>query len=295
MYHSCFQQIIIKILADIHQAVKSTGCDDCQHLSEFVKQPKKLQQKLSSQLHETNANSCLETLISQSDRAAAKFRSIRGKGAGSWLEAIPTEEILALKLAKFRFAACLRLDIPAPFVNWNIQCECCKLADEYHLLSCKHGGGPVWQHDEIVNAWSTCLHELKIHHEKEPRHRYSRKENRPDIVVYDSGCSYDLDVAMAHPFSQDTLKQAALKEGFAAARREERKMIKCEKQPLAGNTSSLNFTPLVFEHFGTWGSEATNYLNKLARRSRDIKAIQMKLTLEVFGEKILNNITTMQH
>ena len=34
------------------------------------------------------------------------------------------------------------------------------------------------------------------------RHRYSRNENRPDIVVYDSGCSYDLDVAMAHPLMQ---------------------------------------------------------------------------------------------
>ena len=66
--------------------------------------------------------------------------------------------------------------------------------------------------------------------------------------MYDSWCSYDFDVAMAHPFSQDTLKQAALEEGFAVARREERKMIKYEKQQLADNTSSLNFTPLVFEH-----------------------------------------------
>ena len=286
---------VSKILADIHQAVESTGCDDSQHLSEFVKQPKKLQQNLSSQLHETNANSCLETSISQSDRAAAKFRSIRGKGAGSWLEVIPTEEILALKPHEFRLAASLRLDMPAPFVNWNIQCECGKLANEYHLLTCKHGGGPAWQHDEIVNAWSTCLHELKIHYEKEPRHRYSGNENRPDIVVYDSGCSYDLDVAMAHPFSQDALKQAALEEGFAAARREERKMIKYEKQQLAGNTSSLNFTPLVFEHFGTWGSEATNYLNKLARRSRDIEGYTHEADFRGFWrEKILNNITTMQ-
>ena len=53
--------------------------------------------------------------------------------------------------------------------------------------------------------------------------------------MYDSGCSYDLDVAMAHPLSQDTLKQAALAEGYAAARREERKMIKYKKQQLAGN------------------------------------------------------------
>ena len=88
---------VLKISVDIHQAIKSTGCDICQHLSAIVKQPKKLQQKLSSQLHEANANSCLETAISQLDTAAATFRSIRGNEAGSWLEAIPTEEILALK------------------------------------------------------------------------------------------------------------------------------------------------------------------------------------------------------
>ena len=168
------------------------------------------------------------------------------------LEAIPTEEILALKPGEFRLEASLRMDMPAPFVNWNIQCEYGKLAHECHLFICKHGGGPVWQQEKIVNAWSTCLHELKIHHEKEPRQCYFENDNRPDIVVYHSGCSYDLDVAMAHPFSEYTLKQAALGEGFAAARRKERKMIKYEKQQLAGNTSSLNFSPLVFEQFGTW-------------------------------------------
>ena len=98
----------------------------------------------------------------------------------------------------------------------------------------------MWQHDEIVNAWSTCLHELKIHHEKEPQLRYSGNENRPDIVVYDSGCSYDLDVAMAHPFSQNTLKQAALEEGYAAARREERKMIKYENNLPAIHQASIS-------------------------------------------------------
>ena len=76
-----------------------------------------------------------------------------------------------------------------------------------------------------------------------------------NIVVYDSGCSYDLDVAMAHAFGQDTLKQEDLEKGFVAARREERKMIKYKKQQLAGNTSSLNSTLLVFEYFGTWGSK----------------------------------------
>ena len=99
----------------------------------------------------------------------------------------------------------------------------------------------------------------------------------------DSGCSYDLDVAMPHPFSQDILKQAALEEGFAAARSEEGKMIKYHKQQLSDNTSNLNFTPLVFEHFGTWGSEATNYLNKLARRSRNIEGYTIEADFRGWG------------
>ncbi|XP_062500540.1 retinaldehyde-binding protein 1-like [Corticium candelabrum] len=52
-----------------------------------------------------------------------------------------------------------------------------------------------------------------------------------------------------------------------------------------GNTSSLNFTPLVFEHFGTWGSEATNYLNKLARRSRDIEGYTNEADFRGFWRK----------
>ena len=62
-------------------------------------------------------------------------------------------------------------------------------------------------------------------------------------------------------------------------------MIKYGKEQLAGNTSSLNFTPLVFEHFGTWGSEATNYLNKLARRSRDIEGYTSKADFRGFWRK----------
>ena len=42
---------------------------------------------------------------------------VRELGHG-W-KAILTEEILALKPDEFRLAASLRLDIPAPFVNWN--------------------------------------------------------------------------------------------------------------------------------------------------------------------------------
>ena len=44
---------------------------------------------------------------------------------------------------EFRLATSLRLGFPTLFVNLNIQCECGRIADEYHLITCKLGGRPV--------------------------------------------------------------------------------------------------------------------------------------------------------
>ena len=62
-------------------------------------------------------------------------------------------------------------------------------------------------------------------------------------------------------------------------------MVKYEKTQFAGYTSSLNFISLVFEHFGIWGSEATNYLNKLAKRSSDNEGYTNKTDFRSFLEK----------
>ena len=32
------------------------------------------------------------------------------------------------------------------------------------------------------------------------------------------------------------------------------------------------FIPMIFEHFGCWGEKADNYLNQLAKRSRDVES-----------------------
>ena len=70
------------------------------------------------------------------------LKSIQGRGAGSWSQAIPTKVALVLKPNDFRLAASLRLGIPPPFIDWNIQCEHGKPVDEYHLMTCKYGRGP---------------------------------------------------------------------------------------------------------------------------------------------------------
>ena len=112
--------------------------------------------------------------------------------------------------------------------TWNVSVENLQ-------MTCKTGGGLVWEHDEIVEEWSSCLQELKIRHKKEVQHRYCWNEKRPDIVMYDSGagsCS-DLDITLAHPWSEEALKGSTIKDRFAASTREKRKCSKYEKEKSA--------------------------------------------------------------
>ena len=170
---------------------------------------------------------------SPTNKDVACFRSVRGRGAGAWLQAIPTDETLALEPGKFRLAASLRLGAQLPFEDWGLVCNCGKDVDNYHLLTCKMGGGPVWEHDEIVAGWSSCLHELNLHHKKEVRYWYVDNEKRLDIVVFDSGAgsSIDLDIALSHPWSQEAMKGSATTDGYAATLiREDQKRAKYERK-----------------------------------------------------------------
>ena len=58
--------------------------------------------------------------------------------------------------SEFRLASCMRLGQAIPFGKWIDHCDCgCQLDEEgYHLLTCKHGGGPVWSHNRILSVAS---------------------------------------------------------------------------------------------------------------------------------------------
>ena len=57
-------------------------------------------------------------------------------------------------------------------------------------------------------------------------------------------------------------------EGAAAARREDRKLARYEKQKHPGGLS-VRVVPLVLKHFGRWGKKVETYLNDLSKRSKD--------------------------
>ena len=201
------------------------------------------------------------------------MRSLQGRGAGGWLETVPTSDKHALKQNEFRLASCLRLGVCLPFSQLLVKCECGAELDRegYHLITCKYGGGPVWTHNTLVSGWSECLSDLLICHQIEPRHRYIHTEDRPDITFYDvdSGTTKEIDVAMAHPWSKDTIKGASTTCGYAATKREARKEVKYRKESLPDGSKPF-VTPLVFEHFGRWGPKAEEFLNELAKKSKDM-------------------------
>ena len=176
-----------------------------------------------------------------------------GRGAGSWLQAVSSAPKFVLKSSEFRVTAILRLGIPLPYSQIVTKCDCGRSLDEpgYHLLTCKFGGGSVWQHNTIASTWAKCLEELNIPHQVEPRNRYTDSENRADITTYDSTGHLinDLDISLAHPHSYDTVQSAAKISGYAAELREKRKMTKYgQQQSIAGSDTTCS--PLVFEHFG---------------------------------------------
>ena len=181
-----------------------------QSLDNFISYPKELQHRLSTKIGGDSATDII--IQAQSDRDAARLRSLQGRGAGAWLDVIPTSAKYALKTNEFCLASYLRLGVALLFTNWIKKCDCGHDLDKYgyHLLTCKYEGGPVWSHS-VLNGWSECLSDLHLPHQTEPRHQYIHTEDRPDITMFDpnSGQNLDIDVSLAHAWSQDIIRRAS--------------------------------------------------------------------------------------
>ncbi|XP_062516214.1 uncharacterized protein LOC134191608 [Corticium candelabrum] len=126
-------------------------------LSQILEEPEKLQHSFTCTMADHDYNLLLGK--ENSHEVSARLRSVSGKGAGAFLQAIPTSNELALKPGEFRLAACLRLGLHLHFQEMQDKCDCGTHFDSfgYDLMTCKHEGGPVWAHDSIVSSWSECL------------------------------------------------------------------------------------------------------------------------------------------
>ena len=252
----------------LSNAIRS-ALPDAYSLLDISAQPERLQHKLSAEKANQTATKFLENTTTLRD--AARVCSLQGKGAGSWISAIPTSGKFALSTCEDHLAAFWRLSLPLPSNDEIQACDCGKPIHDssgYHQITCKTGGEPVWTHNSIMSVWSECLASLQIHHRKEPTGRNSTSESRPDISVFDTeaGSIVELDIALAYPRSSNIFPLSATIDGAAASRQEDRKKARYGKETYPGG-----MIPLVLEHYGRWGKNAESYLNTLSKRSRGDK------------------------
>ena len=101
----------------------------------------------------------------------------------------------------------------------------------------------------------------------------TKAAGRPDITMFDpnTGQSLDLDVSLAHPWSQDIIRRASKENGHGIVTREEKKMKKYSEELVPGGYVS-RCVPLVIEHFGRWGMKAENFLQHLSQQSANPEA-----------------------
>ena len=78
-----------------------------QTFSDLLANPVKLQHRLSTDIAEMKAAECLVQASSDQDAS-------QGRGAGAWLQAIPSTENYSLKSPEFKIASYLRMGLPLP-------------------------------------------------------------------------------------------------------------------------------------------------------------------------------------
>ena len=98
-------------------------------------------------------------------------------------------------------------------------CDCGVMLDAFgfQFLTCKVGGGAVWQNNLLVSTWSRGPIETKLSQETDT---LTRRIIEILLILTPIYSSEDLDVSMAHPLSANAVKGAAVESGYAAREKE---------------------------------------------------------------------------
>ena len=151
-------------------------------MNNLLSNTKCLQNYLIDKVTKAQVNILLDK---ESGKDSARLRSLQGKSAGSWLNAIPSTQNLAILPGNFRLAAFMRLGMAMPLLlladEYKYECRQTINKEGYHLLTCKVGGGTVWSHNCMVSVWADCLSQLFVPYYIEPKDHYTTSSGRPDL------------------------------------------------------------------------------------------------------------------
>jgi predicted secreted protein len=228
----------------------------------------------------------------------------RDRGASSWLNALPIEE-LKFVLNKEEFRDALRLRYNLDLENLPTTCPCGKKFDVTHALSCGKGGFVIERHDSIKNTLTTLLTKVCLDVEAEPELIPITKETfinktantsdgaRPDIKAksfWQRGQTAFFDIRVTHVNSQSQKHQTTAK-----IFRNHEMSKKREYMQRILDVENGSFTPLVFGTNGGLGEECERFLSTLATKiaekedesyAQTITWIRTRLSFEILRAAI---------
>ena len=192
------------------------------------------------------------------------------KGTGIWLTATPKQSAgYTLNQQEFRDSICLRYGWSIP--NTPTYCECSKLNDIDHTLSCSKGGFTIMRHNKIRDLEAELMKEVCHDVQLEPALIPVEEDNiydveddrkRPDVAGVGVWGPYEktfLDIMITHPncpsYANKPIDQVYSNHERVKKRKYNERIVHVEKG---------SFTPIIGSTFGGWGTEANRHHKRIA-------------------------------
>ncbi|CAI7903792.1 unnamed protein product [Closterium sp. NIES-54] len=226
-----------------------------------------LQRALSQEVHAAKADALTEE--SRAIRSAPKMGhtlrlvSLRGEGAGAWLQALPLTPDLCFSPEQFRTALAFRMGIRQ---NVPTVCECGELVADCslpnHLLRCSTGPDRTRTHNQLAFAVAKMAREAQLVVYLENA-MYSPPDDpkKADVIVRDpdSGETWITDTIITDPVLQNRDPAARKPPGWAAREAQKRK-----ERDYYRHTEHVVLCALAVETYGANAPPTTAFLKLLA-------------------------------
>ena len=244
------------------QSVSLPDSDEVTVLRRTVTSEKRIKEK-------ENCDALEQTLPLTTARA---FIQAQGKGASSWLTALPLKEY-GFQLNKSEFRDAIAIRYAAPLRALPTKCPCGQLFDIDHALNCKRGGFVIMRHNNILDFETNLLSQVCTDVEKEPALQPLDGEivsgtaedgARPDIRARGfwyraQNAFFDIRLTNINAQSQ---RQLTTKQIFAKHEAEKKRLY----NDRIINIEHGTFTPLVFSLNGVMSPECECFHKSLAQK-----------------------------
>ncbi|XP_035711626.1 uncharacterized protein LOC110855039 [Folsomia candida] len=194
----------------------------------------------------------------------ARYRALRDKFAGAWLNALPSPQLgTLLSNESFRIAVSLRLgcDVCQPH---KCPCGAQVTGRGYHGLSCRRSAGRWSRHEAANNVIARALRSAEVPCIRESAGCSTQDGKRPDgmtLIPWSRGKSLVWDVTCVDTFAPSYLPETVRYQGAAASKAEDSK-----RRRYAFLLDRFIFVPVAMETTGVWGQEGLLLINQIGER-----------------------------